>query len=162
MGYRSDVVAIFYTTDVLMIDDSEAKAKAKVKEFNERNRAKLKLFVEENFPQCWRGGGNELDDHLTMLETHSKSAGGIRINRLIFEFKVSSVKWYEGYPEVIAFEQFWEKFSDLVDTEEEGHDPCDWAAEFIRLGENTEDIEEKSIGDSDWLLQVNRYIETNY
>lgn len=153
MGYRSDVVAIFYATDVLMIDDSEAKAK----EFNERNRAKLKLFVEENFPKYWRGTGNELDDHLTMLEGDDG-----RIRRLIFKFRADNIKWYEGYPEVIAFEQFWEKFSDLVDTEEEGNDPCDWAAEFVRLGENTEDIEEKSIGDSDWLLQVNRYIETNY
>jgi hypothetical protein len=159
MGYRSDVVAIFYATDVLMIDDSEAKAK----EFNERNRAKLKLFVEENFPKYWRGNDtSNFDDCLTMLETHSKSAGGIRIDRLIFEFKVSSVKWYDEYPEVFAFNQFWEKFSDLVDTEEEGNDPCDWAAEFVRLGENTEDIEERSSGDAEWLLQVSRVIENNY
>ena len=153
MGYRSDVVAIFYATD---------KGGEEHREFNKRNRVKLKLFMEENFPKYWRGTGNELDDHLTMLETHSKSGGGIQVDRLIFKFKADNIKWYEGYPEVIAFEQFWEKFSDLVDTEEEGNDPCDWAAEFVRLGENTEDIEEKSIGDSDWLLQVNRYIETNY
>ena len=158
MGYRSDVVAIFYTAAVSKIDGSEEKAK----EFNERNQAKLKLFVEENFPKYWRGTGNELDDHLTMLETHSKSGGGIRVDRLIFKFRADNIKWYEGYPEVIAFEQFWDRFNELVEQEEDEDDPCDWAAEFIRLGENTEDIEEKSIGDSHWLLQVNRYIETNY
>ena len=80
MGYRSDVVAIFYATDVVKVNNSEAEAKA----FNERNRAKLKLFVEENFPEYWRGADNPDDeDCLTMLDTP---------DRLIYEFKVSSVK----------------------------------------------------------------------
>mgnify|MGYP003338092613 CR=1 FL=1 len=149
MGYRSDVVAIFYATD---------KGGEEHREFNKRNRVKLKLFMEENFPKYWRGTGNELDDSLTMLDTP---------DRLIYEFKVSSVKWYEGYEDVTEFEQFWDKFKELADAEmdgdePQGDEPVEWACEFIRLGENTEDIEEKSIGDSDWLLQVNRYIETNY
>ena len=149
MGYRSDVVAIFYATD---------KGGEEHREFNKRNRVKLKLFMEENFPKYWRGTGNELDDCLTMLDTPS---------RLIFEFKVSHVKWYEDYPEVVAFDQFWDKFRELVEENASmemdiNQEPCEWSCEFVRLGENTEDIEEKSIGDSDWLLQVNRYIETNY
>ncbi len=159
MGYRSDVMAVFYATDVGKIDDSEAKAK----EFNERNRAKLKLFVEENFPAYWRGADNsDFDNCLTMLDTAKKGRPG----RLVFEFKVDSVKWYEGYPAVQLFNDFWEKFEELVagsgEGGEEGDDPCDWAAEFVRLGENTEDIEEKAIGDSDWVLQVKRTIDPYY
>ena len=155
MGYRSDVVAIFYATDVVKVNNSEAEAKA----FNERNRAKLKLFMEENFPEYWRGADNPDDeDYLTMLDTP---------DRLIYEFKVSSVKWYEGYEDVTEFEQFWDKFKELADAEmdgdePQGDEPVEWACEFIRLGENTEDIEERSSGDAEWLLQVSRVIENNY
>ena len=144
MGYRSDVVAIFYTAK-----DNEDD------EFNQRNRAKLKLFVEENFPAYWRGNDtSDFEDCLTMLYTTE--------GRLVFEFKVSSVKWYEGYAEVDAFEQFWNKFMELVEEGDEGDDPIDWAAEFIRIGENTDDIEERCVGDNDWLIQVSRIIDRNY
>ena len=75
---------------------------------------------------------------------------------------MTDVKWYESYSEVIAFEQFWDKFRELVEAEPEGDEPCDWAGEFIRLGENTEDIEQKCSTDAEWLLQVSRVIENNY
>ena len=88
-------------------------------------------------------------------------------DRLVFEFKVSSVKWYEGYKDVTEFEQFWDKFKDLADAEmngdePQGDEPVVWACEFIRLGENTDDIEERSSHDAEWLLQVSRVIENNY
>jgi hypothetical protein len=145
MGYRSDVMAVFYTQDRFGDEHKEA---------NERNRAKLKLFVEENFPAVWRGrDDSNFEDCLTMLD---------KPRRLIYEFKVDNVKWYDAYPHITAFEQFWDKFRDLVEGSEEGDDPCDWAAEFIRIGENTDDIEDRSVGDSEWLIQVNRHIVTNY
>lgn len=147
MGYRSDVVAVFYATDKPKSEEHQG--------FNERNRAKLKLFMSENFPEYWRGKHEDSapEDCLTMLDTD---------RRLLFEFKVDSVKWYEGYKDVIAFEQFWDKFRELVDAEPEGDEPCDWAGEFIRLGENTDDIEERCVGDNEWLIQVSRVIDTNY
>jgi hypothetical protein len=147
MGYRSDVMAVFYARDLPKSEEHQG--------FNERNRAKLKLFMSENFPESWRGEteSNLGDDGLTMLD---------KPNRLIFEFKVTDVKWYEGYKDVIAFEQFWDKFRELVEAEPEGDDPCDWAGEFIRLGENTDDIEERCVGDNEWLIQVSRVIDTNY
>ena len=144
MGYRSDIMAVFYAQD---------KPSEDYKGFNERNRAKLKLFVEENFPACWREENAGDENNLTLLDTP---------RRLLYEFKVDSVKWYDSYPEVIAFEQFWDRFREMCSGEAEGDEPCDWASEFIRIGENTDDIEERCVGDSEWLIQVSRVIDTNY
>jgi hypothetical protein len=146
MGYRSDVVAVFYAQD---------RTGDEHKERNERNRAKLKLFVEANFPESLRYGGlNDVFDTPTML---------------LYEFKNTDVKWYDSYPEVIAFEQFWDSFENLctkhipdAPVEDADTESVDWAAEFIRLGENADDIEERSLGEADWLLRVSRTIETDY
>ena len=145
MGYRSDVVAVFYAQD---------RTGDEHKERNERNRVKLKLFVEANFPESLRYGG------LNVFDTPT---------RLLYEFKNTDVKWYDSYPEVIAFEQFWDSFENLctkhipdAPVEDADTESVDWAAEFIRLGENADDIEERSLGEADWLLRVSRTIETDY
>lgn len=140
MGYRSDVVAVFYN----IVTGDEAKDK--------RNLATLDMFVRENFPEPIKPEGH-VDEGMVRLESG---------NRVIYEFKASAVKWYESYPEVVAFDAFWDKFCQLSDDSGEGGEPVDWACEFIRIGENTEDIEEKSSNEAEWLLQVNRVIETNY
>jgi hypothetical protein len=147
MGYRSDILAVFYAQD----EDGEEH-----KERNERNRAKLKLFVETNFPESLRDDLSD-GDGLNVFDTPT---------RLLYEFKNTSVKWYDSYPEVVAFEQFWESFEELCGTDKwtapEGDEPVLWAAELVRLGENHDDIEERSLGDADWLIRVNRTIETDY
>ena len=140
MGYRSDVIAVFYN----IVTGDEEKDK--------RNSAMLDMFVRENFPEALKNNEEE-DEGLHRHEVRE---------RVIWEFKYSSVKWYESYPEVVAFDAFWEKFCQLSDDSGEGGEPVDWACEFIRIGENTEDIEEKSSNEAEWLLQVNRVIETNY
>lgn len=149
MGYRSDVVAVFYAQD---------RSEEKYKKRNERNRAKLKLFVEANFPESLREDDD--DGGLNVFDTPT---------RLLYEFKHTDVKWYDSYPEVIAFEQFWDSFGNLCDkhnpsapAEDADTEGVDWAAEFIRLGENADDIEERSLGEADWLLRVSRTIETDY
>lgn len=149
MGYRSDILAVFYTQDR---DGDENR------ELNERNRAKLKLFVETNFPESLREeGADGFGDGLKVYETPT---------RLLYEFKNTNTKWYDSYPEVVAFEQFWDSFGELCGTDKwtapEGDEPVLWAAEYIRLGENHDDIEERSLGDADWLIQVSRTIETEY
>jgi hypothetical protein len=148
MGYRSNVVAVFYAQD--RIGDEH-------KERNERNRAKLKLFVEANFPDDLRGSDG---DGLDVFDTPT---------RLLYEFKNTDVKWYDSYPEVIAFEQFWDSFGNLctkhipdAPAEDADTESVDWAAEFIRLGENVDDVEDRSSGEADWLLRVSRTIETDY
>ncbi len=87
MGYKSDVVAVFYTTS----DPKNEQA-------HKRNEAKLKLFMEENFPAEWKkpewAGESE---GLTMLENDTGT---------IYEFQISCVNWYESDPEVKAFDEF--------------------------------------------------------
>jgi hypothetical protein len=147
MGYRSDITAVFYTT--------HGHSPLKTPEENEkdglRNIAMLDMYMRESFPESiagWTDG-----DGLRRL-----AHGG----RVIWEFIASNVKWYETYDEVKAFEAFWNNFVGIAEEAANGDDPVMWACEFIRIGENMEDIEERSSTDSDWLLQVNRTIERNY
>ncbi len=149
MGYRSDVVAVFYTT-----------SNPTNKEAHKRNEAKLKLFMEENFPAEWKKPEwAENNEGLTMLENDTGT---------IYEFQISGVKWYESYPEVKAFDEFWDKFVALADGEGEDEDedddqePPEWACEFVRLGENDDDAETKSSDNAEYVLQVSRTIDRNY
>ena len=101
----------------------------------------MKLFVEENFPkdladclrvECWFG----------------------RRGRWGFVFRVDDYKWYESYPEVEAFNEFEGRFTNM--------DKCQdgtWAFEFARIGEETDDIEERSSNHADYILRVVRHIE---
>lgn len=147
MGYTSDVVAVFYTT-----------SNPKNEQAHKRNEAKLKLFMEENFPAEWKkpewAGESE---GLTMLENDTGT---------IYEFQVTSVKWYEGYESVQKFNEFWDKFVALADgegeDEDEGDEPPEWACEFVRLGENDDDAETKSSDEAEYVLQVSRTIDRNY
>jgi hypothetical protein len=118
MGYRSDVMAVFYTTDK--------------EEF-----PLLKLFVEENFPK----------EELGALEP-------IESERYFgFLFEAESVKWYDGYGDVGTFRAFSTKFREL------GKDKKTWHDEFVRIGEDFNDIDVHTSMFSEGLLQVRRSIE---
>lgn len=147
MGYRSDVVAIFYTIPIARVGDASAENEA----LNKRNIATLDMFVRENFPESLKSGSDE--DGLHRDEANS---------RVVWRFQNTSVKWYDSFPEVQAFEAFWDKLVKLADNQEEGDDPVFWACELIRIGENDDDVETKASHDADWLLRLNRSIELNY
>ena len=128
MGYRSDVVALFYTYEA-----NELPA--------------IKLFIDENMPEFFKGEyeGNE---YMSTFET-TKGLRGIKFN-------IPSVKWYPSYPEVRQFEQALEKFKELsaeVDSK--------WCCEFVRVGEEVEDIEEYQSYNAENLLYVSRTIESD-
>ena len=128
MGYRSDVMAVFYT-----YDPNEYPA--------------MKLFIDENVPEFFKGEyeGNE---YMSTFET-AKGLRGIKFN-------IPSVKWYPSYPEVKGFEQALEKFKELsaeVDSK--------WCCEFVRVGEEVEDIEEYQSYNAENLLYVSRTIESD-
>ena len=148
MGYRSDITAVFYT----LHEHSPNKTPEENEKAVLRNIAMLDMYMRENFPEAFKEESAD-GDGLRRLEH-----GG----RVIWEFIASNVKWYDSYADVQAFEAFWNKFIDIADTAEDGDDPVAWACEFTRIGENMEDIEERSSTDSDWLLQVNRTTERNY
>jgi len=121
MGYRSEVVAAFYTT-------------------NKDEAPLLKLFIEENWPK---------EGNLTAYEwIKSDEHFGII-------FHEEDVKWYESYPEVQAFDAFTEKFMEIADSEEKRYN---WFYEFVRIGEEYQDIETKGSYYSNNILSVSRAI----
>ena len=123
MGYRSDVVAVFYTHDA-----NEFPA--------------MKLFIDENVPEWFKD------------EEYMRVVKGSELH--VIKFTVNGVKWYPSYPDIQGFERMMDKFDSLG----EGGDK--WAWEFVRLGEEVEDVEEKSSPESENLLYVVRNIECDY
>jgi len=135
MGYRSDVQAVFYTME-------------------ETQYPLLKLFVTENFPEELAGG----------LEViNSKRYFG-------FQMSFESTKWYDDSPEVATFREFIERFVDVspqyeeVEKDEEGRPIAEpikhnyWCYEFIRVGENYDDVQTDRSFNADGILYVNRSI----
>lgn len=103
----------------------------------------LKLYMDENYPK-------DLHD----LEEISS-------NRIYgYEMVYEDVKWYESYDDVKAFNAFKAKYLALIDAQEE--DGKEWAFEFVRIGEDTEDVECESSMASLGVLSVSRSIECDY
>jgi hypothetical protein len=103
----------------------------------------LKLYMDENYPK-------DLHD----LEEISS-------NRIYgYEMKYENVKWYSEYSDVKAFDAFRTKYLALLDAQEENGK--EWAFEFVRIGEETEDVECESSMASLGVLSVSRSIECDY
>ena len=103
----------------------------------------LKLYMEENYPK-------DLHD----LEEISS-------NRIYgYEMKYENVKWYSDYEDVKAFTAFRTKYLALLDAQEENGK--EWAFEFVRIGEDTEDVECEQSMASIGVLSVSRSIECDY
>ena len=126
MGYRSDVMAVFYT-----YDPTEYPA--------------MKLFIDEHIPEFFRG-----DEYMRLF------SGGMPRHVQGIKFTMNGMKWYPSYPDVKGFEQAIEKFEKLSD----GGDK--WLWEFVRLGEEVEDVEERCCAESEGFLYVNRSIECDF
>lgn len=125
MGYRSDVMAVFYTYDPI-----EYPA--------------MKLFIDEHVPDVFR-----TDEYMRVFESNSGN------NLRGIKFTMNGWKWYESYPEIQGFEQAMAKFEKLAD---EG---SKWNWEFVRLGEEVEDVEERHSYNSENLIYVVRSIESD-
>ena len=67
------------------------------------------------------------------------------------EFAVEDVKWYPSYPDVQQFERFLEDVAELG-----------YSYEFMRIGEEDEDVERKTGGkDPQYEISLHRTIEFN-
>ncbi len=119
---------------------SDIKAVFYTKEANEWPA--LRLFVDENFPE-------ELKGSLEIIGSRHYSG---------YVFEALNTKWYSGYPEVQAYDKFVEQYIELL----EGDVGLPWVYEFIRVGEDTEDIETQSEGGADYVLQVRREIACEF
>ena len=123
MGYRSDVKAVFYTSD-------------------KEQWPALRLFVDENFPEVLKGD-------LEVIGSTVYSG---------YVFSCNGVKWYDGYDDVKAFNKCVEAYTELI----EGETELPWVYEFIRIGEDTDDIETENAGNCDYVLQVRREIDCEF
>ena len=126
MGYRSNVMTVFYT-----YDPNEYPA--------------MKLFIDENVPEFFRS-----DEYMRLF------SGGMPKQVQGIKFTMNGMKWYPSYPDVQGFEQAIEKFEKLSD----GGDK--WLWEFVRLGEEVEDVEQRRSYNADPLLYLSRSIECDF
>ena len=74
-------------------------------------------------------------------------------------FGADQVKWYPDYDDVKCHRALWQK---ALDREESSHGVCD--GYYARIGEEVDDIEEKSFGDDppfDY-ININRELQINW
>lgn len=127
MGYRSNVVAMFYAPTEKI--------------------AALKLYVDENFPTV---GDLMKDEDLRWFKGNSYCG---------YIFEHNDVKWYPNFAEVIAFTNFVSAFVELA--EGDNAEALGWSYEFVRVGEDYEDIQFDRSSNCAYFLDVTRSIEIN-
>jgi len=98
---------------------------------------KLKLLFNTTFKDVFEAWG---EDYFSWDDKHR-----------VLKFNADSVKWYDSYPEVKLLVKFLEDVRDL-----------EYEYEFIRIGEEDDDTETDSTGDSEGFLYVQRTIEVNF
>jgi len=81
----------------------------------------VKLWLDENFPM------EQLGNCIRWFD-----------RGMVFEEE--SVKWYEDFDDVKAFDAAVEKYLELVHVDEANNDTPTFLYEFVRVGENYEDI----------------------
>lgn len=104
----------------------------------------IKLFIDENIPEWFRG-----DEYMRVFERGDNLRGVM--------FDMSEVKWYPSYVDINGFERAMGAFEKLADESD-----SKWCFEFVRLGEEVEDIEERQSYGSNNLLYVSRSIECDF
>jgi len=97
---------------------------------------KLKTLMNTTFKDVFEAWG---DDYFTWDDKHR-----------VLKFAANSVKWYESYPDVDLFGKFLKEVHDL-----------EYEFEFIRIGENDDDVESNMTGDAENFMYVERTIQVN-
>ena len=98
---------------------------------------KLKLLMNTTFKDVYESWG---DDWFTWDDKHR-----------VLKFSANSVKWYDSYPEIERFIKFLAEVRDL-----------EYEYEFIRIGEEDDDLETDSTGDANHYMYVERTIQVNF
>ena len=129
MGYRSEVNLVFYTRHQEAVPF-----------------AALKLWFDENYPH---------KEATTEWEARIETGGCGDVTdpdwiMVIYE----NVKWYQGYTHVEEVDHAMRSFIDTF----EATDKDNVAYEFVRVGEEIDDIEEIRSAYSDWRLGVRREV----
>lgn len=106
----------------------------------------LKLYVDENFPEELKADMRPIDN--------GRHAG--------FQFSGRGWKWYDSYPEVIAFNRFVSNFLELAEADSDEAKERRWAYEFVRIGEESDDVEETYSDHSHYLIRISRAIDSEF
>lgn len=72
-----------------------------------------------------------------------------------FVFHVKGIKWYDGYPAVVRIEKLIEDFDELFCSGENDIAAC----EFMRSGEEYDDVEHDTYGETSDVLSISKSIE---
>jgi len=137
MGYRSEVKIVFYLTHGTSetLDEANAKRGTTTLPF-----PILKLWFEENYPvreakDEWCATIDYGDDHILL--------------------RYEDVKWYDGYEHPNKVSDAFESFSNAFRSDERDHTA---QYEFVRVGEDDDDIQRECSSYSDRRLFVERSI----
>ena len=106
---------------------------------NPENHAAIKLWVDENFPK---------ED----FDYEERRSDG----RTLMVFSFDGWKWCDSYPEIQAITKTMEAFCVLFDGDDVS---VQGAMEFIRLGEEADDVEMRQSNHADYILYVSRTID---
>ena len=107
--------------------------------------AALKLYADETFP-----------DKFEVHEDNNRIEG---FRYLMLEF--DSVKWYEGYEDVDVYTRAFSEWDTMFEDEYEPEQGSIFHYEFMRIGEDYEDIVYDRSVDSDMILGVDRNAYVN-
>ena len=107
--------------------------------------AALKLYVDETFP-----------DEFEVHEDNNRIEG---FRYLMLEF--DSVKWYEGYEGVDVYTRAFSEWDTMFRDEYEPESGTLFHYEFMRIGEDYDDIVYDRSVDSDMILGVDRNAYVN-
>ena len=136
MGYRSDVAIQIYG------GSNREEALTKITE--------LKRFIKESFDELSDPSKGDVNSLITQSEQDTGKDFWITVDGVdeLFFF-ASDVKWYEGFVDVDYFQAIVEKAGEL-----------DLNVEYIRIGEETDDIIMDFSGDDcEYRMSVNRSID---
>jgi len=132
MGYRSNLMVLIYPDACSSEEEQSAKYE------------QLKLLMGTTFKDVFE----EFDECLTWMDADH-----------VLKFAFEDVKWYPSYGDVKMFEDMLSTFKGSGDDAEDIKGYC---TEFVRIGEDTNDVEEVHTGDNNhYYLQVRRTIECN-
>ena len=104
--------------------------------------ALLKLFVDENLP-----------DKFEVHENNNRTTG---FKYLMLEF--GGIKWYEGYEEVDVYTRAFSEWESMFIDEADPHGEPIFHYEYMRIGEEWEDVDYHYSDGSDNLLNLSREV----
>ena len=110
---------------------------------NEKDFAALKMYVDENLPDQFEVRGGAIGEKYLLLEF-----GGI--------------KWYEGYEEVDVYTRAFSEWESMFRDEADPEGEPIFHYEFMRIGEEYEDVVYHRSYGSDHALNISREVYIDF